>query len=214
MRHSKKRHAGTVPASRVCDGVLDGARCHDPLQLLPPARGGVDSCSGRDAGPAGLQRARHRLRHLLGRRGGRRRTPPTPARWPARWGWPTTIRTDFSDTGPGQARRARRRRWPISSLARRRREHHDRRHVSALSRRRRRHVRQGGRLPHTCSRGNPLPSFFARLVGIATQDMKATATAKVLKGNATQCMRPFGIMDKWDEWNDDRRRRARLQHEP
>ena len=31
--------------------------------------------------------------------------------------------------------------------------------------------------------------------------MKATATAKVLTGNATQCMRPFGIMDKWDEYN-------------
>lgn len=54
----------------------------------------------------------------------------------------------------------------------------------------------------TAARGNPLPTFFARLVGIASQDMRATATAKVLQGNATVCMRPFGIMDKWDEWNE------------
>jgi Flp pilus assembly protein TadG len=54
----------------------------------------------------------------------------------------------------------------------------------------------------TVARGNPLPTFFARLVGIVEQDMKATATAKVLQGNATQCMRPFGILDKWDEWNE------------
>jgi len=54
----------------------------------------------------------------------------------------------------------------------------------------------------TVLRGNPLPTFFARLVGIANQDMKATATAKVLTGNATQCMRPFAIMDKWDEYNE------------
>ena len=51
------------------------------------------------------------------------------------------------------------------------------------------------------ARNNPLPSFFARLVGITTQDMKATATAKVLTGNATQCMRPFAVMDKWDEYD-------------
>jgi len=53
------------------------------------------------------------------------------------------------------------------------------------------------------ARNNPLPSFFARLVGITTQDIKATATAKVLQGNATTCMRPFGIIDKWDEWNEN-----------
>lgn len=55
----------------------------------------------------------------------------------------------------------------------------------------------------TVARGNPLPTFFARLVGIVNQDMKATATAKVLNGNATTCMRPFGILDKWDEYDGD-----------
>lgn len=53
----------------------------------------------------------------------------------------------------------------------------------------------------TVARSNPLPSFFARLVGITTQDVKATATAKVLVGNATVCMRPFAILDKWDEYD-------------
>ena len=53
----------------------------------------------------------------------------------------------------------------------------------------------------TVARNNPLPTFFARLVGLSTQDMKATATAKVVTGNATQCMRPFAILDKWDEYD-------------
>jgi Flp pilus assembly protein TadG len=54
----------------------------------------------------------------------------------------------------------------------------------------------------TVARGNPLPAFFARLMGITTQDVSATATAKVLHGNATECMRPFAILDRWDEWNE------------
>ena len=54
----------------------------------------------------------------------------------------------------------------------------------------------------TVARGNPLPTFFAKLVGIGSQDVKATATAKIFSGNATECMRPFAIMDKWDEWNE------------
>jgi len=53
----------------------------------------------------------------------------------------------------------------------------------------------------TVARGNPLPSFFGTLVGITTQDISATATAKVLHGNAAKCMRPFAILDKWDEYD-------------
>jgi len=52
----------------------------------------------------------------------------------------------------------------------------------------------------TSARGDALPTFFARLVGINTQDVKATATARVLTGNATDCMRPFAVLDKWDEF--------------
>jgi Flp pilus assembly protein TadG len=54
----------------------------------------------------------------------------------------------------------------------------------------------------TQARGNPLPTFFAHVAGVTTHGVKATATAIVGAGNATQCMRPFGLMDKWDEWDD------------
>lgn len=51
------------------------------------------------------------------------------------------------------------------------------------------------------ARNNPLPTFFGRLVGINTQDVKATATAQVLSGNATTCLKPFAVADKWDEYD-------------
>ena len=51
------------------------------------------------------------------------------------------------------------------------------------------------------ARNNPLPTFFGRIVGINTQDVKATATAQVLSGNATTCLKPFAVADKWDEWD-------------
>jgi hypothetical protein len=44
-----------------------------------------------------------------------------------------------------------------------------------------------------------LPTFFARLVGVNSQDTKATATAKAGTGNATDCLKPFALADKWDE---------------
>ncbi len=46
---------------------------------------------------------------------------------------------------------------------------------------------------------NPLPVFFAPLFGRTQQGVQATATAVIAGGNATNCMRPFGLMDKWDE---------------
>jgi Flp pilus assembly protein TadG len=52
----------------------------------------------------------------------------------------------------------------------------------------------------TAARGNPLPTFFARLMSITSQDISATATAKVLSGASVTCMRPFAIIDKWDEF--------------
>ena len=53
----------------------------------------------------------------------------------------------------------------------------------------------------TSARNNPLPTFFARLLGINAQDVSATATAKVLSGTTVTCMRPFAILDKWDEFD-------------
>ena len=58
--------------------------------------------------------------------------------------------------------------------------------------------------------GSPLPTFFGRLVGITEQGVRATATARVLFGGATNCLLPFAIPDKWIEiwpepepWSDE-----------
>ncbi len=56
---------------------------------------------------------------------------------------------------------------------------------------------------------DPLPTFFATLLGISAQGVRATATARILVGNAVNCMRPWGIPDKW--W-DARRHAADRRH--
>jgi hypothetical protein len=49
------------------------------------------------------------------------------------------------------------------------------------------------------ARSNPLPVFFARLGGVESQGVRATATAQVFLGNASDCLVPFGLPDKWQE---------------
>jgi Flp pilus assembly protein TadG len=49
-------------------------------------------------------------------------------------------------------------------------------------------------------RGNPLPTFFASLVGVMNQGVRATATAQVQIGYATDCLKPWAIVDRWDEY--------------
>jgi Flp pilus assembly protein TadG len=49
------------------------------------------------------------------------------------------------------------------------------------------------------ARGNPLPTFFARILNISTQGVQATATARVLVGNNASCMRPWALTDKWHD---------------
>jgi Flp pilus assembly protein TadG len=49
-------------------------------------------------------------------------------------------------------------------------------------------------------RGNALPTFFARFVGVMDQGVRATATAQVLTGNATDCLKPWAVVDRWDEF--------------
>lgn len=49
------------------------------------------------------------------------------------------------------------------------------------------------------ARGNPLPTWFAGLVGIDEQGVRATAMARVLVGNASDCLKPWGVPDKWVE---------------
>ena len=49
--------------------------------------------------------------------------------------------------------------------------------------------------PHT----NALPVFFASLLGITQQGVRATATAQVTAGNSVKCIKPWGIADKWQD---------------
>ena len=51
-----------------------------------------------------------------------------------------------------------------------------------------------------------LPTFFANLFGLTSQDVRATATARVAFGNAVNCMRPFAVADKWLEQAADPQR--------
>ena len=43
----------------------------------------------------------------------------------------------------------------------------------------------------------PVQTFFAQMFGIGSQPVRATATAWVATANATNCMRPFAVADKW-----------------
>ena len=50
------------------------------------------------------------------------------------------------------------------------------------------------------ARGNPLPIFFASLVGVADQGVRATATAQVVGADTTDCLKPWAVVDRWDEF--------------
>ena len=69
-------------------------------------------------------------------------------------------------------------------------------------------------LPDTCvkvnafrnqARGNALPMFFGNLVGVADQGVRATATAQILTGNTTDCLKPWAVVDRWDRVRSPRR---------
>lgn len=48
-------------------------------------------------------------------------------------------------------------------------------------------------------RGNPLPVYFSHLVGLANQGVRATATARALSADTTECLKPWIVPDKWVE---------------
>ena len=48
-------------------------------------------------------------------------------------------------------------------------------------------------------RGNALPMWFGQLAGIDEQGVRATATAQARVANATACLKPWIIPDKWQE---------------
>ncbi len=45
----------------------------------------------------------------------------------------------------------------------------------------------------------PLPMLFGPVLGITSQGVRATATAQVAPGNATTCLKPWAVPDKWIE---------------
>jgi hypothetical protein len=52
-------------------------------------------------------------------------------------------------------------------------------------------------------RSNPLPVWFGQLVGLTDQGVRATAIARASFGNASDCLKPWAVVDKWDEnWED------------
>lgn len=50
------------------------------------------------------------------------------------------------------------------------------------------------------ARGNPLPTFFGNLIGISEQGVRASATAQVVVGDTTECLKPWVVVDRWDEF--------------
>jgi Putative Flp pilus-assembly TadE/G-like len=51
--------------------------------------------------------------------------------------------------------------------------------------------------------GSPLPVFFARLVDVPDQGVRATATAQIVTGNSTDCLRPWAVIDRWLEFGPE-----------
>ena len=49
------------------------------------------------------------------------------------------------------------------------------------------------------ARGNSLPVFFGGLVGVGNQGVRATATAQIVAGDTTNCLRPWAVVDRWQE---------------
>ena len=48
-------------------------------------------------------------------------------------------------------------------------------------------------------RGNPLPIWFGLLVGLNTQGVRATAIGRAALANATDCLKPWAVVDRWQE---------------
>ncbi len=46
---------------------------------------------------------------------------------------------------------------------------------------------------------NPLPTFFGHIFGRTEQGVRATATAQIVSGNASDCLKPWAVADRWTE---------------
>jgi len=54
------------------------------------------------------------------------------------------------------------------------------------------------------ARNNPLPLWFGTLVGLTSQGVRATATAQTAIGDTSDCLKPWAVVDKWEQhWEED-----------
>ena len=53
------------------------------------------------------------------------------------------------------------------------------------------------------TRGNALPMYFGNLVGVAAQGVRSTATAQIVSGNKTDCLKPWAVVDRWIEFGPE-----------
>ena len=49
------------------------------------------------------------------------------------------------------------------------------------------------------ARDNPLPMWFGQFVGLNVQGVRAAAIARAMNGNASECVKPWVVSDRWDE---------------
>ncbi len=57
------------------------------------------------------------------------------------------------------------------------------------------------RVQRSTARGNPLPTVFARAMGINWVDIGVVAAAQAWPGIATECILPFAVPDQWMKWD-------------
>jgi Flp pilus assembly protein TadG len=55
------------------------------------------------------------------------------------------------------------------------------------------------RVYRDAAHGNPLPTIFGRLVGYQEQGVRASAIAKVFATEEADCLKPWAVIDRWDE---------------
>jgi Flp pilus assembly protein TadG len=67
-------------------------------------------------------------------------------------------------------------------------------------------------LPDTCvkvnvfrnqARANALPTYFGRAANVLNQGVRATATAQIATGDTTDCLRPWAVVDRWNEFGPE-----------
>ena len=51
--------------------------------------------------------------------------------------------------------------------------------------------------------GNPLPMFFGQLVGLTQQGVRAVALSQAVVADASDCLKPWAIPDKWLDHHDE-----------